>query len=145
MRQSLIRVKTSWCSRLTGASWVMSCHQNPSQLFGFLNHFLSENWKVTCRFCSELTIQIYVTVYCVLINVIRDNALLCREWRMFNKFRHVTSVYVLRFILQQSFIQWTIGCLLILYKPVLHLNNVLTARMYSFVTKVWNVISVSVF
>jgi len=124
MRQSLIRVKTSWCSRLTGASWVMSCHQNPSHLFGFLNHFLSENWKVTSTFWSELTTQIYVTGYCVLINVIRDNALFCREWQMFNKFRHVTSVYVLRFILQQSVIRWTICSLLILDKFVLHLNSV---------------------
>jgi len=105
------------------ASWVMSCHQDPSRLFGFVNHFLSENWKVTRTFWSELTAKIYVTVYCVLINVIRDKALFYREWQMLNKFRRVTSVYVLRFILQLSVINWTVCSLLILDKFVLHLNS----------------------
>jgi hypothetical protein len=132
MRQSLIRVKTSCYSRLTGTSWVTSCHQNPSQLFGFLNHFVSESWKVTWTFWSELTTQICVLVYCVLINVFRDNALFCREWQMFNKFGHVTSVCVLRFILQLSIIRWTVCSLLILDKRVRHSSDIFQQGVENF-------------
>lgn len=144
MRQSLIRVKTSCRSLLTGSSWVMSCHQNPSQLFGFLNHFVSENGKVTCTFPSELTTKMYVYVYCVLIYVIRDNALFCRKLQMFSQFRHVTSVSLLRFFLQQSIIHWTSRSLIVV-KYALHWNSVLQQGLQTFITKAWRIIYFRVF